>query len=145
MVLGKREVIERMFSEVWEQKRLPVLEEILSPSIKPEDDLFANLAPRRDYGVLIEVVHALIGPFDLTITQFMENEDWASAQFRIQSPGRDLSTPVDVEGMLMARFEDGLIAEITSQIDCFLLFEQLGQLPSDSMMACLSGQELTWK
>lgn len=145
MARTKRDLIERMFSEVWEKKNSQVLDEILSPGLKPEDDLFFDLAPRRDYLLLVDVIHSLVGPLKLKILRFLETGDWAMVHFSLTAPGRQLQTPVSVEGMFMARFENDLLAEVISQIDCFKFFEQLGQLPPEAMAACLTGQELTWK
>lgn len=116
----------------------------MSPSLKEDDYLFDELALRKDYLLLVDVIHKLVGPLKIEALHFLENDDWASVRFSITAPGPDGNTPVDVEGLLMVRFEEGLIAELISQIDSFKLFEQLGQLPDEALLACLAGQKLTW-
>lgn len=141
---NKRILVTRLFSEVWEQRKLTVLSQILSPSLKDDDNLFNELALRKEYLLLVDVVHKLVGPLKIEVLHFLESNDWASVRFSITAPGPEGNTPVDVEGLLMVRFEEGLIAELISQIDCFKLFEQLGQLPDEALLACLAGQKLTW-
>ncbi len=44
----------------------------------------------------------------------------------------------------MARFKGGKMVEAYNQFDFISLFEQLGQLPQDTLPICMTGQQLDW-
>ena len=53
-------------------------------------------------------------------------------------------TPVSVGGLMLARVKSGQFIEMTTKFDAFTLFEQLGQLPEDTLPVCMTGQQLSW-
>ncbi|MEP1327674.1 nuclear transport factor 2 family protein [Pseudophaeobacter sp.] len=142
--MSKRDLVERWFVEAWEKGNMAILDEMLAPSLTDSDLLDGLLAPRRDFPLLVEVIHKLVGPLKVEILRFLQDGDWTSTHYIMTSPGPDAATPLRVEGVVLIRFEEDKIAELISRFDGFTLFEQLGQLPPDALVACLSGQKLTW-
>lgn len=144
VAMSKRHLVERWFSEAWENANMAILDEMLAPSIGENDALDGLLAPRKDFPLLVDVIHKLVGKPRVKIQLFLEDGDWTSTCYEMTSAGPDGATPLRVEGVLLVRFEGDKIAELISRFDGFSLFEQLGQLPPESLVACLSGQKLTW-
>lgn len=144
VAMSRRHLVERWFSEAWENANMAILDEMLAPSIGEDDALDGLLAPRKDFPLLVDVVHKLVGRPRVEILLFLEDGDWTSTRYVMTSAGPDGATPLRVEGVLLVRFEEDKIAELISRFDGFALFEQLGQLPPESLVACLSGQKLTW-
>ncbi|MCD9146738.1 nuclear transport factor 2 family protein [Pseudophaeobacter flagellatus] len=145
MTISKRDMIARWFTVIWEDRNLAELDSFLAPSVQEDDMLIGQLAPRRDIPLLVEVFHTLLGAIKIDMHQFMTDGDLACVSYTVCAAGADRVTPVAVDGMMMVRFEEGLIAEIISSLDCLSMFEQLGQMPPDTLAACFSGQSLTWK
>lgn len=145
MTINKRDMIARWFTIVWEDRNLAELDSFLAPSVQEDDMLIGELAPRRDIPLLVEVFYTLLGATKVDMHQYMEDGDWACVSYTVRTTNADQVTPIAVNGMMMVRFEQGLIAEIISRLDCLSMFEQLGQMPPDTLAACFSGQSLTWK
>lgn len=142
--MSRRDLVERWFKDIWEDRNYTALRELLAPSTATNDLIEGMEAPHREFPLLVDVVHHLVGPMRVEIQQFLEDGDWSTARYVMRSDGGDGVTPICAEGIIMMRFEDAQIAEVSSQFDCFTLFEQLGQLPQEALVACLSGQKLTW-
>jgi len=81
----------------------------------------------------------------ITITHAVEQDDWLAARISFQSACAATGKPVSTTGHVMIRFEDGKMAESFNQFDYISLFEQLGQMPQDTVAACLTGQGLMWR
>lgn len=145
MTMTKREVVDLWFSEIWDGHKTSLLDSVLAPSMAEDDNIYGGLALRKDIPLLIEVFHRLLGTTKTEVLVYIEQGDWVSVQYRTTADGADGDTPIDVKSLIMFRFEQGLIAELISRIDSLALFEQLGQIPPDTMMGCFSGQSLTWK
>ncbi|MEP2717512.1 nuclear transport factor 2 family protein [Pseudophaeobacter sp.] len=145
MTMTKRQIVERWFSEIWENRNIAVLDELLSPDLGEKDPFVDNLALRNEIPVLVEVFHNLCGQVELEILVFLEDNEWAAVKYQLTAPGSDKATPIKVDGLMMFRFEGELIAEFTAKIDSLAMFEQLGQMPPDVLLGCFSGQSLTWK
>ncbi|WP_254054899.1 nuclear transport factor 2 family protein [Pseudophaeobacter sp. EL27] len=145
MTMTKRDVLELWFAEVWDARDISFLDKLLAPSLGQEDTVYGSLALRKDIPLLVEVFHRLIGPMKSEILVFLEDGDWACVNYRTTASGPDGDTPIKLDSLLMFRFDQGLIAEMISRIDSLALFEQLGQMPPDTLLGCFSGQSLTWK
>lgn len=142
--MTKFDLMQGWFSQVWVAGDASALDELLSPEINGDTIFDGFLAPRNELPELIKIVHQLIGPFKIEIVRFMEDGDWCSAEYLMTSDGPYGITPVSVGGMMMARVKNSQFIEMRTNFDAFALFEQLGQLPEDALMACLTGQKLNW-
>ena len=138
------DLMQSWFSQVWVAGDASALDDFLSPEIDADTVFDGFLAPRNELPELIKIVQQLISPFEIEILRFMEDEDWCSAEYVMTSDGPYGITPVSVGGLMMARVKNNQFIEMKTNFDAFTLFEQLGQLPEDALMACLTGQKLTW-
>lgn len=145
MTFTKRNVVELWFSEIWDARNISFLDKLLAPSLGEGDLAIGSLALRKDIPMLVEVFHRLMGAMKTEILIYLEDGDWACVNFKTTANGPDGDTPIELESLFMFRFEQGLIAEMIARIDSLTLFEQLGQMPPDTLPGCFSGQSLTWK
>jgi predicted SnoaL-like aldol condensation-catalyzing enzyme len=145
MHLSKRDVVELLFSEVWDAQNIEAIGRCLAPTLAEDSPVFGDLVLRKELPLLIEVFHRLLGPPKTEILTYLEDGDWVSVHYRTTASGSDGNTPIKVDSLLMFRFDQGLIAEMISRIDSLSLFEQLGQMPPDTLMGCFTGQSLIWK
>lgn len=145
MTMTKRDVVGLWFSEIWDAGNLSALDKLLAPSVGESDPIYSGLALRKDLPLLVDVFRSLLGPMKTEILVYLEDGNWACVHFRTTASGSDGNTPISVESLSMFRFDQGLIVELVSKIDSLALFEQLGQMPPDTLMGCFSGQSLTWK
>ncbi|TLP56564.1 nuclear transport factor 2 family protein [Parasedimentitalea maritima] len=142
--MEKRDLVERWFTKIWEQADMSALDELLSASVGDGGAIDGMVFPRHELPELVNVVRELIGPPRVRILRFLEDGDWCSTHYEMTSEGPDRQMPLRVEGMILIRVDKGRIAELTTKFDSFELFEQLGQLPPEALVTCLTGQKLVW-
>lgn len=145
MTMTKREVVEHWFSEIWDAGNISALDKLLSPSLGEEGQVYGGLALRKELPLLVDVLRSLVGPMKTEILVYLEDGEWVSVYYRTNGAGEEGHKPVKVESLLMFRFDQGLIVDLISRIDSLALFEQLGQMPPDTLLGCFSGQSLIWK
>ncbi len=145
MTMTKRDVVGLWFSEIWDAGNIAVLDDLLAPTLGEDDQIYSGMASRKELPLLVEVLRRLIGPMKTEILVYLEDGEWVSVYYRTNGTGEEGHKPVQVENLLMFRFDQGLIVDLISRIDSLALFEQLGQLPPDTLMGCFSGQSLIWK
>lgn len=143
--MTKTEILQRWYDEVWSKGNLDAISEMLGEDIVANGIIPALGITRGEFGDLIEAVRSLLGPIKVELAQTVEQGDWLAARYMIDSEALETGEPVHVSGQVMARFKDGRIAESHYQFDFFSMFEQLGQLPPDSLPVCLTGQKMRWR
>ncbi|NIZ61112.1 nuclear transport factor 2 family protein [Sedimentitalea sp. CY04] len=142
--MTKLEIMQSWFSRVWEDADTAALDELLSPEVDSDTVFDGVIAPRNELPELVNIMHRLVGPMRFSISRCLEDGEWCSIEYEMTADGPGGVTPVCAGGLMMARIKDDRIIEMTTKFDGFALFEQLGQLPSDALMACLTGQKLRW-
>ena len=74
--MTKLELMQSWFSQVWVAGDASALDVFLSPEIDADTVFDGFLAPRNELLELIKIVQQLIGPFEIKILKFMEDDDW---------------------------------------------------------------------
>ena len=142
--MKKTEILQRWYDEVWTNGNLDAIDEMLGEDLVANGIIPALGISRNEFGDLVEAVRSLLGPIRVKLAQTVEQDDWLAARYVIDTEAAETGEPVHVSGHAMVRFKDGKIAESHYQFDFFSLFEQLGQLPPDSLPVCLTGQTMRW-
>ncbi|HDR29396.1 nuclear transport factor 2 family protein [Rhodovulum sp.] len=97
----------------------------------------------EDIGVFAMALVNLVEAPQLRIVKTVESGDWLAALIECSAVRPGDGKPVRVMGQLMARYEGDRIAEAYNNFDFIAFFEQLGLLPSDSVMIGMSGQKIS--
>ncbi len=138
------EILQRWYDEVWTNGNLDAIDEMLGVDVEAQGIIPALGISRREFSDLVEAIRGLLGPIKVELAQTVEQGDWLAARTSIDTEVPETGRPIHVSGHVMARFENGQIVESFYQFDFFSFFEQLGQLPPDSLPICLTGQKLDW-
>lgn len=96
----------------------------------------------EDFTSLVRSVLDLVAMPELTILQTVAAQDWVSVLFRLRGDSQVNVAVVTTGGQIMARFEDGRIADLFLAFDLLGLFEQLALIPEGTASRCLSGEPL---
>lgn len=142
--MTKADILQLWYDEVWSKGNLAAIDELLGEHVVAEGIIPALGVTRDDFSNLVVAIRNLLGPIKVELAQCVEQGDWLAARYVVDTVSEDGGTPVHVSGQVMARFSGGQIVESFYQFDFFSLFQQLGQLPPDSLPVCLTGQGLDW-
>jgi hypothetical protein len=142
--MNKSEILQLWYDEVWTKGNLKAIDELLGEETEAQGIIPSLGIQRQDYADLVIAIRALLGPIKVTLSQTLEEGDWLAARYLADTENPGTGEPVQVSGQVMARFSKGQIVESYYLFDFFSLFQQLGQLPPDSLPVCLTGQRLDW-
>ncbi|AHD01043.1 nuclear transport factor 2 family protein [Leisingera methylohalidivorans] len=130
------------FEEVWRKGNMDAVAEVMTPDTLISGAISALAEPECDYGEVVAALRNLLGPMTFTFTHAMETADWVSVRLLVRTCKPSDGTPFQITGQLMARVEEGRIAELHSNMDYFQMFEKLGQLPPEALAVCMTGERL---
>ncbi|MEX0304681.1 MAG: nuclear transport factor 2 family protein [Leisingera sp.] len=130
------------FEEVWCKGNMDAVAEVMTPDTLISGAVSALAEPECDYAEVVAAIRNLVGPIKVTFTHTMEIGDWVSVRLLADTSNPKDSTPFQITGQIMARVENGKIAEMHSNMDYFRMFEMLGQLPPDALAVCMTGERL---
>jgi len=140
--ISKVALLEEWFQRVWVEADLDSIEEFFS-----EDATANGLLPEmrlgpQDYRDFVPLVLALVEDLQVELVNNTENEEWLQSLYKVTARSTANSAPVVVLGQLSVRVKDGKFVEAYNCFDFMGLFEQLGQLPEQSLAICLTGGTL---
>jgi hypothetical protein len=140
---AKRELMERWFQKVWIEQDLDAIddffvEETQANGIVPD----MRLSP-QEYRDFVTMVVALVEDIHITTEVVTETGEWFQALFKVTARSVVDSAPVMVLGQVCVRFSGDKFVEAYNSFDFMGFFEQLGQLPEQSIALCLTGQSLS--
>ena len=142
--MKKSDILQLWYDEVWSKGNLKAIDEILGEDVVAQGIIPALGVTRDDFSNLVIAIRNLLGPIKVELKQTVEQGDWLAARYVVDTVSDDGGKTVHVSGQVMARFSQGQIVDSFYQFDFFSLFQQLGQLPPDSLPVCLTGQRLDW-
>lgn len=142
--MKKSDILQLWYDEVWSKGNLKAIDEILGEDVVAQGIIPALGVTRDDFSNLVIAIRNLLGPIKVELKQTVEQGDWLAARYVVDTVSDDGGKTVHVSGQVMARFSQGQIVESFYQFDFFSLFQQLGQLPPDSLPVCLTSQRLDW-
>lgn len=142
--MTKSELLKEWYDQVWVHGDLEAIDQFFDP-----DTMAEGIIPEMQVGVddfrdLVTAFRYHVGKIDVKLPKTIENGDWVAAMLHVHTSRADNGAPIEVTGQVMARFKDDKVVEAYNQFDFISLFEQLGQLPEDTLPICMTGQQLAW-
>lgn len=138
--MNKLETLELWYREIWQNGNLAVIDEVFAPGKIASLPLPGDMATREEFAEFLAAAQMLLTDITPVITQSVEQGDRLAAVVTVHAKRADNGQPVLAASHIMARFENGKIVEKHTLLDLMSLFEQLGQLPQDSVAICMTGQ-----
>lgn len=142
--MTKTELLQRWFDEVWFRGNLDAIDELFAPSTKANGLLPEMAMGPEDFRELVTVLREHIGDIKVTLVKTIENGDWLAALLQARMNRTDNGAPVEVTGQVIVRFDGDKMTEAYNQFDMISWFEQLGQMPPNTLPVCLTGQMMGW-
>jgi hypothetical protein len=140
----KKELLQAWYDCVWVKGDLDAIDRFFQSStiatgIIPEMQIGPD-----DFRDLVTAMLHMVGDVKVGLPVAVEDGDWLSALITVNAVRLDNRAPVNVTGQVMVRFEGDKMVETYNQFDFMGLFEQLGQLPDNTLAICMTGQKLDW-
>ncbi|MGR3622489.1 ester cyclase [Pseudophaeobacter sp.] len=142
--MTKTDLMHYWFDEVWGKGNLNVINEMFGPQATATGVVSSHSLPRADMHELVQAIRALAVDIKVEFSHTMEQGDWLAVRTLIYAKRADNGAPVTINGQLFVHFDGTQIVESFSLFDFVALFEQLGQMPPDTLPICLTGQKLDW-
>lgn len=142
---SKTEILNSWYQKAWSDGDLSELEDYF-PAASIANGVIPSLPlSRNDFEAFVSALRSHLRDITIQIVHSVEQGDWLAVRIAFCATCAASGKPVRTSGQVMIRFEDGKMMESHNNFDYVTLFEQLGQLPQDTIAACLSGEELTWR
>lgn len=142
--MTKTEILEQWYEQVWVQGNLEAIDDYFVPETEAAGLIPGMRVGPDDFRHLVTAFRMHVGEIDLDIVNAVESHDWLAALLHVRTSRADNGKPIEVTGQVMVRFSGNRIVEAYNQFDFVALFEQLGQMPEDTLPICMTGHKLVW-
>lgn len=136
-------LLEEWFQRVWVDADLDAIGDFFSGEAEAKGLLPEMRIGPDDYRDFVPLVLALVEDIRIDLVNNTENDDWLQSLYKVTARSTSSSAPVVVLGQLSVKIADGKFIEAYNCFDFMGLFEQLGQLPEQSLAICLTGGRLS--
>ena len=136
------EILHSFLHSVWIKADVDVVDQIFAPGLRAEGFLPNMKLTPEDFKTMVMALLNLITLPEISFIKTVSDENWVCVLVRLRAESQINPAIINATGQVMARFEDGKIVEIYNHFDFMGLFEQLGLIPKDAIMLCLSGEPL---
>lgn len=140
--MTKIEILNEWFQRVWIAGDIDAIPEFFTDAPKASGVMPGLQMGPEDFAALIPAMRARVYDFSVEVIHAIEKDDWLWTLQVIRGRTRTNEKPVEFTGQLAIRFEGDRMAEAFNHYDLISLFEQLGQMPQDTLGLCLMGESL---
>lgn len=142
--MTKSELLREWYDQVWVQGNLDAIDQFFDPGAMAEGIIPEMQVGPEDFREMVIAFRHHVGEIKIDIPNMIENDEWVASILHVHTSRADNGAPIEVTGQVMVRFKDNKLVEAYNQFDFISLFEQLGQLPEDTLPICMTGQRLEW-
>ncbi len=142
--MNKSDLMKQWYEDVWVKGDLDAIDRLFEPQTQAEGLIPGMQIGPDDFRDLVMAFRQHFGDIQVDMPLTVENGEWLSALLHVNTTRADNGGPIEVTGQVMARFDGDKMVEAYNQFDFISLFEQMGQLPQDTLPICMTGQRLDW-
>lgn len=136
-------LLEQWFQRVWVEADLDAIETFFSMDAKAKGLLPEMRLGPQDYRDFVPLILALVEDVQIELVNNTESDEWIQSLYKVTGLSVANSAPVVVLGQVSVKVENGKFTEAYNCFDFMGFFEQLGQLPEQSLAICLTGGTLS--
>lgn len=141
--MTKVEILNDWFQRIWIAGEIEAIPGFFTPRLQASGVMSGLEMGPEDFSALIPAMRAKVRDFSVEIVHAIEQGDWLWTLQIIRGRARETGAPLEFTGQLAVRFEGDKIAEAYNHYDLIAVFEQLGQMPPDTLGLCLMGERLS--
>ncbi|WP_460273760.1 ester cyclase [Celeribacter sp. ULVN23_4] len=136
------ELLETWYDRVWVHGDLGAVAEFFDTEALASGLMSDFAAQLEDFQTLVPAVLQALRDVRITIEDAMEVGDKVWARMTLHALKAEDMTPIQISGQVMVRLRNGKIIEAHNSYDFVSYFEQMGNLPKDSVALMLAGETL---
>ncbi|WP_170311778.1 ester cyclase [Sulfitobacter sabulilitoris] len=139
---SKLDLLNRWYKDVWLDGDLDAIDVYFVPDTDAQGivpDLSMGPTEFRD---LVSVMRQMVVALDIRIKHSVENGNWLCALVEVTARTRARGAPIHVFSQVMVRFDGDKMVEAYNSFDFMTLFEQMGQVPPNSLPLMMTGVHL---
>jgi len=141
--MSKIEVLNDWFQQVWIGGEIEAIPSFFTANSQASGVMPGLQMGPEDFAALIPAMRARVDDLSVEIVHALDQGDWLwtlqIVRGRCAIDGRAL----EFSGQLALRFEGDKFAEAFNHYDMIAVFEQLGQMPPETLALCLTGESLS--
>lgn len=136
------ELLETWYDRVWVHGDLSAVADFFDTEALASGLMSDFAAQLEDFQTLVPAVLQALRDVRITIEDSMEVGDKVWARTTLHALKAEDMTPIQISGQVMVRLQNGKIIEAHNSYDFVSYFEQMGNLPKDSVALMLAGETL---
>ncbi|WP_108483964.1 ester cyclase [Oceaniglobus ichthyenteri] len=136
------EIMHDFLQRVWVDADMDLIDRVFAPNVGAEGLLPDMTLTPEDFKTMVLALLNLVEHPEITVIKTLSDENWVSVMIRVRAESQINTAVITATGQIIARFEHGLIVEVYNHFDFLGLFQQLGLIPHEAVMLCLSGEPL---
>ncbi|WP_167600404.1 nuclear transport factor 2 family protein [Celeribacter sp. HF31] len=137
------EILTAWYEKVWVEGDLDAVAEFFDVEALANGLLPDFAAQVEDLQSLVPAVLHVIRNVTFSIEDSMEMDDRAWVRMTLHAKKASDMSPIHIPGQVMIRLRNGKIIEAHNSYDFVSYFEQMGNLPKDSLALMLAGETLS--
>ena len=138
----RREILETWFRRVWNEENADAIDELFVVDGQARGLGGNPLVGPDDFKQFHTALRGLLGDFNITIDNTVEEGEWISAICSLCAKCSKTGTPIEITGSVMIRITDGKLMEAYNHWDFIGMFAQLGLLPAQTFQLALAGNKI---
>ncbi len=140
--MTKTQIVERWYRDVWINGDLDAIDAFFAPGARAEGILPDLAITAADFRDLVTVIRDRIDGIEVTIAKSIEQGNWLSCLLEVRAFDRASGDPIHAISQIMMRFDGDKMVETYNSFDFLTMFEQMGQLPPNTLPLLLTGATL---
>ncbi|PTQ75192.1 ester cyclase [Celeribacter persicus] len=135
-------LLKAWYDKVWVQGDLNAVAEFFDTEALASGLMSDFAAQLEDFQTLVPAVRHALRNITISVEDSMEMGDKVWARMTLHAQKAEDMTPIHISGQVMVRLKDSKIIEAHNNYDFVSYFEQMGNLPKDSVALMLAGETL---
>ncbi len=140
--MSKIEVLNDWFQRVWIAGEIEAIPGFFSGGGRASGVMSGLQMGPEDFAALIPAMRARVRDLSVEVVRALEQDDWLWTLQIVRGTSAADGHALEFSGQLALRFEGEKFAEAFNHYDMIAVFEQLGQMPPETLALCLSGESL---
>ena len=141
--MSKIEILHEWFQRVWIAGEIEAIPEFFCVGSQASGVMTGLQMGPEDFAALIPAMRARVRDLSVEVVHFLEQGDWLWTLQIVRGLSAEDGRALEFSGQLALRFEGDKFAEAFNHYDMIAVFEQLGQMPPETLALCLTGETLS--
>ena len=141
--MSKLDILPDWVEKVWMQGDMDAVDGFFAPTVSAHGIIDGLEARPEDFKEFIPALRAHTRDVEFTVLRHIDAGEWLWVLVGIKARSAATLEPMEFSGQLAIRFEGDKFAEAYNHFDFVSFAEQIGAMPPDTVLLCMSGEQLS--